>query len=92
MGELLRALDDARLERMTHNARGLVAAGGVRPGVSVEHAAELMWLYTAPEWYERLVLGRGWSVRAYADFVGQAIAAALIETQPGQLATVTPPP
>ena len=90
--ELLRALEDARLERMAHNARGLMAAGGIRPGVTVEHASEVLWLYSAPEWYERLVLERGWSVRAYADFVGSAIAAALLESHPEQVAALTPRP
>ena len=82
LAELQRELDEARLTRMTHNARSLLAAGGVRPGVTVDHAAEVLWLYTSPEWYERLVLGRGWSVRTYADFVGDAMAAALVEHRP----------
>ena len=79
LARLLADLDAARLTRMTHNARGLLATRGLKPGVTVEHAAELLWLYTAPEWYERLVLQRGWPLRRYADFVGEAMAAALIE-------------
>jgi AcrR family transcriptional regulator len=78
---LLAELDDARLERMTHNARNLVALEGARAGLTVEAAAEVLWLYTAPEWYEKLVRVRGWSVRAYAEFVGDALAAALLDPE-----------
>jgi AcrR family transcriptional regulator len=82
LAELLTDLEEARLARMTHNARGLLAAPGVRRDVTVERAAEVLWLYTSPEWYERLVLQRGWPVDAYAAFVGDAIAAALLAGQP----------
>lgn len=84
MAGLVADLDDARLARMTTNARRLLAADGVRRDMTLELAAEVLWLYTAPEWYERLVLQRGWSVGAYAQFVGAAIAAALLEDRAGQ--------
>ena len=84
MADLLADLDATRLARMTANARRLLATDGVRPEVTVEHAAEVLWLYSAPEWYERLVLRRGWPVRGYAEFVGAAIAAALLEDQPAE--------
>jgi AcrR family transcriptional regulator len=82
MAGLLTDLDAARLTRMTANARRLLATDGVRPDVTLDEAAEVLWLYSAPEWYERLVLQRGWPVRRYAEFVGAAIAAALLHDRP----------
>jgi AcrR family transcriptional regulator len=71
-------LDSARLERMTHNARGLAAGGHLRDDVSVEHAAEVMWTYSSPELYELLVVVRGWPVERYGTFVAEAMVAALL--------------
>ena len=71
-------LDSARLERMTHNARGLFDAGHLRSDVSVEHAAEVMWTYSSPELYELLVVVRGWPVQRYGTFVAEAMVAALL--------------
>jgi AcrR family transcriptional regulator len=71
-------LDSARLERMTHNARGLADAGHLRDDVSVEHAAEVMWTYSSPELYELLVVIRGWPVQRYGTFIAHAMVAALL--------------
>ncbi len=38
----------------------LDAAGGLRPGVSVEEGADLVWATNAPEFYLLLVEERGW--------------------------------
>jgi AcrR family transcriptional regulator len=76
--ELLHELEDDRWKRMQDNARALLAAGGVRPELGEAEVTDVLWLYTAPEWYQRLVLDRGWSVATYAEFVGDAIAAALL--------------
>jgi AcrR family transcriptional regulator len=71
-------LDSARLERMTHNARGLADAGHLRDDVSVGHAAEVMWTYSSPELYELLVVVRGWPVERYGTFIADAMVAALL--------------
>jgi AcrR family transcriptional regulator len=69
-------LDDDRLRRMTENARAL--RDHLRPGVSVEDAADVLWAYTAPELFELLVLRRGWSAERFGAFVSDALAAALL--------------
>jgi AcrR family transcriptional regulator len=71
-------LDRARLERMTHNARGLSEAGHLRHDVGVEHAAEVMWTYSSPELYELLVVARSWPVERYGTFIAAAMVAALL--------------
>ena len=83
MAELRAALDDARLDRMTHNAESLLRSGQVRLGVTRRDAAEILWAYTAPEWYEMLVVDRGWTPTKYADFVTDSIAAALLGHRQG---------
>jgi AcrR family transcriptional regulator len=78
VADLKEQLDGTRLERMTHNARGLADAGHLRDDVSVEHAAEVMWTYSSPELYELLVVVRGWPVERYGTFIADAMVAALL--------------
>ena len=78
VAELLEQLERSRLERMTHNARRLHEAGHLRPDVSVEVAADVLWTYSAPELYELLVLRRGWPPDFYGRFVAQAMIDALL--------------
>ena len=78
VAELLDQLDAVRLERMTHNARRLRDAGHLRPDVSVEQAADVLWTYSSPELYELLALRRGWPADLYGGFVAQAMTAALL--------------
>ena len=78
MRDLAKTISEERLRRMTHNARTLVDGGHARKGITLEHAAELLWTYTAPELYELLVLDRGWTVARYAQFVVDALIAAIL--------------
>jgi AcrR family transcriptional regulator len=71
-------LDDQRLERMTHNARNLWAAGLLLPGITADRAGEIMWTYSSPELYELLVIRRGWPLRRYSEFIADAMIAALL--------------
>ena len=71
-------LDADRLRRMTDNARRLLGTGQVRPDISLATAADLLWTYSAPEVYELLVTRRGWPTEAYARFVSDALADALL--------------
>jgi AcrR family transcriptional regulator len=78
MARLRSELGAQRLERMTDNARNLADTGGLRYGVTVERAAEIMWTYSSPELYELLVLMRGWPLERYGTFVADAMLAALL--------------
>lgn len=78
MAQLRAELDDARLERMTQNAATLADGGHLRPGVSLEHAAGVLWTYSSPELYELLVTTRGWHLEQYADFIAEAMVGALL--------------
>jgi AcrR family transcriptional regulator len=84
LAALLEEVSAARLERMTVNARGLHEAGHLRPGLSVAEAADIMWTYSSAEFWELLVLHRGWSPERHGPFVAQALIAALLPPEPGQ--------
>jgi AcrR family transcriptional regulator len=78
MATLLRDSDDQRRERMRHNAQTLFDRGQLAPGVTLQNATDIMWTYSSPELYELLVLRRGWDPTRYGQFIGQALAAALL--------------
>jgi AcrR family transcriptional regulator len=75
---LLDEISAARLERMSVNARGLLQAGHLRPGITAEQAADIMWVYSSQELYELLVIRRGWPAERYGQFIAQALIAALL--------------
>lgn len=72
-----------RLAGMTQLARDLHEGGHLRPGVSVEHARDVLWTYNAPELYELLVVQRGWDPDRYGRWVADALIAALLRLTPG---------
>ena len=78
---LVDEISAARLERMTVNARGLARAGHLRPGITVEQAADIAWAYSSPELYELLVIRRGWPAERYGQFITAAMIAALLPAQ-----------
>jgi AcrR family transcriptional regulator len=81
VGATLEQISAARLERMTVNARGLLKAAHLRPGITADQAADIMWAYSSPELYELLVIRRGWPAERYGQFVAQALIAALLPAQ-----------
>lgn len=78
MAALLAEVDQQRRERMRHNAARLHRRSWLRSGLDLDQAADILWTYSSQELYELLVIKSGWSVDRYADFVGDAMVAALI--------------
>ena len=78
MAQLRADFDAARLARMTHVAQILASKTQLRPGLSVEEAAEIIWAYSSPELYGLLVLTRGWRAERYGEFVGESLVDALL--------------
>jgi AcrR family transcriptional regulator len=61
-------------ERRAANMRLFVAdvaaaAGGLRPGISIDEAADVVWATNSAEFYELLVDGRGWSPEQYETWL-----------------------
>ena len=71
-------MDGQRLDRMTHNARGLADAGHLRNDITVQQAGEIMWTYSSAQLYELLVVIRGWPLERYGTFLADAMIAALL--------------
>ena len=78
IAQLRADFDAARLARMTHIAQTLASKTQLRPGLSVDEAAEIMWAYSSPELYGLLVLMRGWRPERYGEFVGESLVSALL--------------
>ncbi|MDQ6686235.1 MAG: TetR/AcrR family transcriptional regulator [Actinomycetota bacterium] len=82
LAELRCDLEAARLARMTHVARTLARKTPLRPGRTVEEAADILWAYSSPELYRLLVRTRGWPAERYGDYVGEALVDALLGRDP----------
>jgi AcrR family transcriptional regulator len=67
-----------RLTGMTMLGRHLIESGQLREGIELDEVRDVLWTYTAVELYELLVLERGWPLDRYAEWIGHAIAAALV--------------
>lgn len=75
--QLLDEIERGRAERMLHNARELEAAGHLRPDLSVEHARDLLLIFSG-ELYDPLVLRAGWDIDDYVATMTRTMAAALL--------------
>lgn len=78
MAALLADSDAERLVRMEHHARFLAERGYLRDGVTVAKAADVLWTCSSAEFYELLVLNRGWSAAEFARFVADFMIDALL--------------
>jgi AcrR family transcriptional regulator len=82
IGSLLQDLDGQRLRRMTDNARRLHDAGHLRPGVTIAHAADVLWACSSAELYELLVIRREMPLERYGRFLADAMIGALLPGEP----------
>jgi AcrR family transcriptional regulator len=78
LAALWRELLAERLTGMTMLGGHLIESGQLREGIELDEVRDVLWTYTAVELYELLVVERGWPLDRYADWIGQAIAAALV--------------
>ena len=81
LAAILDQISAARLERMRVNARGLLKAGHLRPGITADDAADIMWTFSSPELCDLLVIRRGWPAERYGQFIAQTLIAALLPAQ-----------
>jgi AcrR family transcriptional regulator len=72
------AMDDVRLTRMRDNAAALAALGGLREGITVEEAGDVLFTVSSTEMYELLVLRRGWTLEKFGRYVRDTITHALL--------------
>lgn len=68
-----------RLAGMRVLAQLLKSRRALKRGLSVERAADLLWLFNDPGVYHRLVLDRGWSEERYVKWLTETLIAQLLE-------------
>src|SRR5215211_3565821 len=78
----LRAFADT-VERQRAAGTAMVAAHvaerfGLRPGLTMQEAGDVLWALTAPEVLERLVVRRGWRLDRAEAWLAEAMADALL--------------
>jgi AcrR family transcriptional regulator len=67
-----------RMKRMLHHSEFLDRRRQLRPDLTTQRAADVMFAYTAPELYEILVLAQHWSLDEYGAFIALALKTALL--------------
>ncbi|XVV11145.1 TetR/AcrR family transcriptional regulator [Actinoplanes sp. CA-131856] len=72
------AVNGERLAGATAIARHLAETGGLRPGVPLDRARDLVWTLISPEVYELLVNDRGWSLDEYEQWLARSLTDALL--------------
>jgi AcrR family transcriptional regulator len=70
---LARTMNAERLAGTTVLVEHLAAAGGLRPGLSVERARDVIWALISPELYFLLVGERGWTADEYEAWLARSM-------------------
>lgn len=70
--DLWRGFADRRARNMRTFVADVAAAGGLRPGLTVEDAADVVWATNSPELFVMLTAERGWSADRYEAWLAEA--------------------
>jgi TetR/AcrR family transcriptional regulator, regulator of autoinduction and epiphytic fitness len=73
IAEMLHRLLVERAEAMKFFIRGLMSNGPLLDGLTLEAAADTVWVVTSGEVYTLLVTDRGWSVDQYKQWLANAL-------------------
>jgi AcrR family transcriptional regulator len=76
---LWRTISQRRADNMGLLAKDLAATGRLRSGLSDSKAADIIWSMNSPEFYLLLVEQRGWSLKEYETWLGEAWIQLLLE-------------
>lgn len=80
LDELRRAGEGQRYAVQLAAAQALTGKPGARPGVTADHAADVLYATISPEMFLLLVRDRGWSPEKFADWALESLRAQLIGT------------
>ncbi len=81
--QVWREISDRRAANMRMLAQDLEAAGGLRGGLSVDDAADVIWATNSAELYVLLTVERGWSPDRYERWLADAWIRLLLPDMPG---------
>lgn len=79
LGALWKEVAERRARNMKMFAKGLLATGEVRAGLTAERTSDVIWSMNAPEFYMLLVDERGWTPEEFATWLADAWARLLLE-------------
>ncbi|MEO8265620.1 MAG: TetR/AcrR family transcriptional regulator [Ilumatobacteraceae bacterium] len=65
-------ISDRRAANMRKLARELRDTGGLRPGLSIDQAADIVWATNSSELFVLLTIDRGWSVKRYERWLADS--------------------
>ena len=68
-----------RRTSMEMPAKQLDEVGGLRPGLTRTHAADLLWVYSDPALYDKLVGQQGWSAEQFESWIRRTLEQQLLE-------------
>jgi AcrR family transcriptional regulator len=69
-----------RYDMQRDRIEALAASGRIKPGLPLEDARRLMWMYTGREVYRMLVEVGGWSADKYQEWLAASLVDALVDT------------
>jgi AcrR family transcriptional regulator len=69
--EVWQQISDRRATNMRRLARDLRDAGGLRAGLSIAEAADVLWATNSPDLYVLLTIGRHWSGARYERWLAE---------------------
>jgi TetR/AcrR family transcriptional regulator, regulator of autoinduction and epiphytic fitness len=69
---------EQRLTGMRELAGQLAGRGALPPDMTIEEAADILWLFNDGRVYHRLVLERGWSEQRFEQWLAATLEAQLI--------------
>jgi TetR/AcrR family transcriptional regulator, regulator of autoinduction and epiphytic fitness len=81
IAELWRTLVAQGVRGMTLAATGFRDQGVLRPDLTVERAADILWLYVGPWAYRVLVAERGWTLDEYEQWLARTLCEQLLTDQ-----------
>ena len=70
--EVWRQISDRRAANMRKLVRELRDSGGLRPDLSIEQGADIVWATNSSELYILLVVERGWPVRRFERWLADS--------------------
>jgi AcrR family transcriptional regulator len=73
-------ISERRAANMRKLAQDLAAAGGLRPGLSIDEAADVIWATNSPEVYVLLTAERGWTPDRYERWLADTWRRLLLPT------------
>jgi AcrR family transcriptional regulator len=73
-----------RYEKQADRLERLFASGKARPGLSLDEARRIMWMYTSRDVYRMLVHEGGWTADAYQQWLSRTLLEALVASRAGR--------